>query len=436
MNNASHTIPIEPERLAQLTGGRLHPPVQPACRLQWDSRRVGPGDLFVALPGARVHGRQFAQAALEAGAALVLTDQAHPGALQVDHPAQALLQLGAGLRREFPGMVLAVGGSTGKTTAKECLAQGLHWPAPAGNLNNAPGLAQFFWQLPPAAGCVVELGIDRPGEMAELLALSQPTAGLLTALGAEHLDGLGSLEQAIAEETQLLAAVPLRLASHQAAQYLSLPHLHTYGLGEGEFQATQLQTSLTGSRFIYRQQTVYLPHPGLGTVLGATASLAMAELLGQPVQPVIERLAHLQLPPGRMQRLERAGRIFLNDAYNATPQSVQTGLQYLQRLSGSRWAVLGPMAELGPNSAQYHLEMARLAAPLAPQLIFFGPLAAQQAQEAGGIALPDREAVARFLASHTQPGDLIYLKASRSVGLEAILEAWETTLNPVGSQPC
>jgi UDP-N-acetylmuramoyl-tripeptide--D-alanyl-D-alanine ligase len=419
--NVPDTHLINPDHLARITGGRLHPPVSPARRLQWDSRQVTPGDLFVALPGARIHGREFAHAALEAGAALVLTDQAHPGALQVPDPSQALVQLGAALRRDFPGTVLAVGGNTGKTTAKECLSQGLDWPAPVGNLNNAPGLAQFFWGLLPAPGCVVELGIDRLGEMAELLTLSQPQAGLLTALGAEHLDGLGSLEQAIAEETQLLEAVPLRLASQQAAQYLNLPHLHTYGLEEGRFQAIQLQATPQNSRFTYAGHRVFLPQPGLGSVLGATAALAMAELLGLPLPPVIERLSHLRLPPGRMQRLERNGRIFLNDAYNATPLSVQTGLRYLQGLTGSRWAVLGPMAELGPQSAQYHLEVARMAAPLAPQLIFFGPLAPQQAQQAGGIALPHREAVAGYLAEHTRPGDLIYLKASRSVGLEAIL---------------
>ena len=417
----SDTHLINPDLLAQITGGRLYPPVNPARRLQWDSRQVAPGDLFVALPGARVHGREFAQTALAAGAALVLTDQAHPGALQVADPSQALVQLGATLRRGFPGTVLAVGGNTGKTTAKECLSQGLGWPAPVGNLNNAPGLAQFFWGLSPAPGCVVELGIDRLGEMAELLALSQPQVGLLTALGAEHLEGLGSLEQAIAEETQLLEAVPLRLASQQAAQYLRLSQLHTYGLEEGQFQATQLQTQLQNSRFNYAGHQVFLPQPGLGSVLGATATLAMAELLGLPLPPIIERLSGLRLPPGRMQRIEQNGRTFLNDAYNATPLSVQTGLRYLQGLTGSRWAVLGPMAELGPQSVQYHLEVARIAAPLAPKLIFFGPLAPQQAQEAGGIALPHREAVAEYLAQHTHPGDLIYLKASRSVGLEAIL---------------
>lgn len=417
---------VSPEWVARVTGGRVHPPVRPALDLTWDSRKVRPGAAFVALPGAKVHGRGFAQAALQAGAAFVLTDRAHPGAVEVTDPAQALLELGRALREEFSGTVVGVGGSSGKTTTKEALAQGLGWPAPQGNLNNAPGLAQFFFRLEPQApGAVVELGIDRLGEMAELCYLARPHLGVLTTLGAEHLEGLGRLENAIREESQLLASSPVRLASTQAAELVDLPGLRTYGIEEGDFRATDLELGLDSTRFRFHGRAVHLPYPGFGPLLGALAALAVAELLGVELEPVIERLAGLRLPFGRMERLEKGGRIFLNDAYNSNPVSVRAGLESLRHLPGRKWLVLGEMRELGEESLAYHLEAARLATSVSPYTVFVGQYAPAQAAEAGGVGLETLEEARAYLKSHTQAGDLVYLKASRSVRLEGILEDWD-----------
>jgi UDP-N-acetylmuramoyl-tripeptide--D-alanyl-D-alanine ligase len=404
----------------------VHPPVKSALDLTWDSRKVRPGSAFVALPGARVHGREFAQAALQAGAAFVLTDQAHPGAVQVADPARALLELGRALREEFGGMVVGVGGSSGKTTTKEALAQGLGWPAPEGNLNNAPGLAQFFLHLEPRApGAVVELGIDRLGEMAELCYLAEPHLGVLTTLGAEHLEGLGTLENVIREETRLLASSRLRLASTQAAELVNLPGLKTYGIEAGDFPATDLELGLDSTRFRFNQHPVHLPYPGFGPLLGALAALAVAELLGVELEPVIERLAHLRLPYGRMERLAKGGLIFLNDAYNSNPLSLRAGLEFLRHLPGRKWLVLGEMRELGEESLAYHLEAARLAASVSPDVVFVGKYAPAQAAETGKVGLETLEETKAYLKTHAQAGDLVYLKASRSIGLERLLEGWD-----------
>lgn len=417
---------ISPDWVARVTRGRVHPPVKPARDLTWDSRKVRPGSAFVALPGARVHGREFAQAALEAGAAFVMTDQAHPGAVQVADPAGALLELGRALREEFGGTVVGVGGSSGKTTTKEALAQGLGWPAPEGNLNNAPGLAQFFLHLAPQApGAVVELGIDRLGEMGELCYLAQPHLGVLTTLGAEHLEGLGTLENVIREETRLLASSRLRLASTQAAALVDLPGFKTYGIEEGDFRATGLELSLDVTRFRFNQHLVRLPYPGFGPLLGALAALAVAELLGVELEPVIERLARLRLPYGRMERVEKAGVLFLNDAYNANPLSVRAGLEFLRRIPGRKWLVLGEMRELGQESLAYHLEAAQLAASVSPQVVFVGKYARTQAAETGRVGLETLEEARAYLKAHLRAGDLVYLKASRSIGFEKLLEGWD-----------
>jgi UDP-N-acetylmuramoyl-tripeptide--D-alanyl-D-alanine ligase len=416
---------LRPEWIAALTSGILHAEVKPADDLVWDSRMVKPGAAFVALPGERVHGREFGALALSGGAAFVLTDQAHSGAIQVERPEHALLEIGRALRAEFKGSLIGVGGSAGKTTAKEAIAQGLGWAAPEGNLNNAPGLSRFFVHLASdAPGAVVELGIDRLGEMAELVYLSQPDLGVLTTLGVEHLDGLGGFEQVIAEEAVLLEATRIRLASTQAAAFLSLSKVQTYGLGEGDFRGTNLQMESNRSQFSYRGYSVHLPYPGLGPALGAVAALACAELMGVALDGVIERLSKLALPSGRMERIELGGIVFINDAYNSSPVAVEAGLKFLKQQTGTKWIVLGEMLELGEESLTHHLAVARHAAQVSKDLIFVGRFAQAQAAEAGGWVAKDVEEARTMLQQYVQPGDLVYLKASRGIRFEGILQRW------------
>ncbi|GEM81938.1 UDP-N-acetylmuramoyl-tripeptide--D-alanyl-D-alanine ligase [Meiothermus hypogaeus] len=415
---------LQPEWVASLTGGKAHEGAAVAHDLHWDSRKVAPGVAFFALPGAKTHGREFGLQALEAGAAFVVTDLAHPGAVQVEKPERALLAIGRALRDRFGGTVLAVGGSSGKTTTKECLAQGLGWPAPEGNLNNAPGLARFFLHLEEGEGAVVELGIDRLLEMAELTYLARPDFAVLTSLGEEHLEGLGNLENVIREESWLLQVSALRLSSIQAAEVVRLPNLKTYGIGAGDFRAENLELGLNASRFHFEGHPVGLPYPGVGPVMGALAALAATRMLDKPLADTIERLAALRLPPGRMQRLQLGGVDFIHDAYNSNPLSFRAGMQFLQTQPGRKWLVLGRMAELGEEALKHHLEAARLAAAISPNLIFVGPFAQQQAAEAGGSAVETVEEAAELLARSAVPGDLVYLKASRSVGLERLLELW------------
>lgn len=418
-------ITLTPEWVAHLTGGKLHPPTRPAHDLHWDSRKISPGVAFFALPGNTVHGREYVQQALNAGASFVVTDSALPGAVEVSRPEQALLSVGRAWREHFKGQVLAVGGSSGKTTTKECLAQGLDWPAPEGNLNNAPGLARFFLHLKQAPGSVVELGIDRLLEMAELAYLARPDFAVLTSLGVEHLDGLGSLENIAREESWLLQVSPVRLASVQVGEMVGLAGLKTYGLEAGDFQAKNLEFSLSQSRFTYGSYHVTLPYPGLGPVLGAVAALAASEMLDKPLGETVERLAHLRLPPGRMERQERGGITFINDAYNSNPISFKAGMEFLQTQPGRKWLVLGRMAELGQEAYRHHLEAAQLAALVSPHLLFIGQYAQEQAAAVGGIAVQTVQEAAQRLRQLVQPGDLVYLKASRSVGLEALLGLWQ-----------
>lgn len=415
---------LTPEWVAKLTGGKVHPGAKPASDLHWDSRKVGPRTAFFALPGAQAHGRAYVQEALSAGASFAVADVAVNGTVQVAKPEHALIAVGRALRDRFGGTVLAVGGSSGKTTTKECLAQGLGWPAPEGNLNNAPGLARFFLHLQKAEGTVVELGIDRLLEMAELTYLARPEFGVLTSIGVEHLEGLGSLENVVREESWLLQVSPARLASVQAAEMVGVPGLKTYGIETGDFQAREVRFSIKGTRFYYARHKVTLPYPGVGPALGALAALAAAELLGKPLAETIERLAGLILPPGRMERLEKGGITFIHDAYNSNPISFKAGMEFLRTQPGNKWLVLGRMAELGDEAYRHHLEAAHMAALVSPNLIFVGPYAKDQVTEVGGVAVETIEEATQALRERVRPGDLVYLKASRSVGLERLLALW------------
>jgi UDP-N-acetylmuramoyl-tripeptide--D-alanyl-D-alanine ligase len=384
-----------------------------------------PGSAFVALPGQRTHGNAYLDDALARGAAFLLTDQPRPQAVEVHDPYQALLQLGEALRKRFPGTVVAVTGSVGKTTTKEALATALGFPAPEGNLNTPPALTRFFLHLSQTAvGAVVELGVDRIGEMDELVKLASPEVGVLTAVAPAHLEALQDLETIAREKEKLLAFSRIRIAEVKAARWLRLDRVRTYGFSpEADFHGEELAYGLWGGRFVYRGLKVHLPYPGLGAALGALAALAVSEVLGENPREVAERLAELRLPPGRVQVLRRGRVTLVNDAYNANPASVAAGLDLLRRFPGRKVVVLGEMRELGERAPFYHRKAAKEAAAVAEVLLFVGSYAKAMRDAAGrGKVAADLDEAQSLLKQSLRPGDVVYLKASRAVGLERLLE--------------
>ncbi len=418
------TQTLDPRWVARVTGGEAGPEAGEASDLVWDSRAVTPGAAFVALPGARTHGNRFLDDATARGATLLLTDRPHPKAVRVADPYRALLALGGALRKRFPGPVVGITGSVGKTSTKAAIAQGLDLAAPPGNLNTPPALARFFLRLDPKApGAAVELGIDRPGEMAELLALAAPEIGVLTAVAPAHLSALET-EAAIAREKgRLLRSAETALVEVKTARRWGLPG-RTYGFDPAaDFAASDLALTEAGTRFTYRGHRVALPYLGEGVALAALAALALAEVLGRPLAEVADRLAGLKLPPGRMQLLRRGPYRVVHDAYNANPASVAAGLRAIAALPGRKVVVLGEMKELGAAAERHHREAARTAAGVADALVFVGAYARAMAEAAGrGLAVQDLAGAEAALADLLRPGDLVYLKASRAVGLERLLE--------------
>jgi len=416
---------LNPELVAAVIGGQAGKNATPARDVVWDSRMVEPGHAFIALKGERFDGEQFVAEALQKGAAFAISRQELPKSVRVDDTHEALLKLGAWLRGGMTGPLLAVTGSVGKTSTKEALAAGLGWPATAGNLNTPPALLRFFWNLDPAApGAVVELGIDRLGEMDELVRLTAPDLGVLTAIAPVHLEKLGSLEAVAREKLRLLEASPLRLA-HVSTSTWGLPAGSlTYGFDEeADFSASDLEIDCQGTTFRYREHKLRLPTLGKGAALAALATLAAAEMLGQNVATVAERLQELQPAPHRLQ-IRRAGeQVWLDDTYNASPAALEAALKVLAACPGRKGVVLGTMRELGDEAERWHRWAAKRVRETADGALFVGEYAEMMASGwPEATALPDTEAAAELLPDWSQGYDAILVKGSRALGLEKLLE--------------
>ncbi len=447
------------QSLARDCGGALH--AAPATggvvrRVCTDSRAVRPGDLFVCLVGERFDGHAYAAEALQRGAVAVLGEPDRLAGLPATAPRilvvdsrRALGRLAAAHRRRFPGPVVAVAGSNGKTTTKELLAAALRTGgavvASPASYNNDIGVPLTLLELEPVhRAAVVEVGTNHPGELASLLAMARPTHGVLTRLGREHLEFFGDLEGVIAEEARLAAALPpegtLLLAGDgpgvEAVAARTLARVVRAGWGaENDWQATAAAVSEWGTWFTvrapqaewsgeYRLQLV-----GRHQVENALLVLAACAALGLEREPVAAALAATRPAPHRLEVHAVAGVRILDDTYNANPDSMRAALEVLRDVGapGRRWALLGDMGEQGPAAEAGHAEMGRAAvAAGVDRLVVIGRWAGAYAAGAGGAqtfpAGAEAAAAAAVLAE-VRAGDVVLVKASRAARLERVVEA-------------
>jgi len=425
------------DQVAAAAGARLvagAPGPEGPTRATIDSREVGPGDLFVGLPGSRVDGGSYAQPALAAGAWGVLVAPAHadlastaPGGgavLAAADPLAALQALATAWRRALGARVVGITGSTGKTSTKDVLA-GMLAPhrrvaATRQNLNTEIGLPLTVLGAPPGTEVLVlEMAMRGAGQIAELARIAEPDVGLVTNVGPVHLEQLGSLEAIAAEKAALLRALPAGAtavvpAAAAAGAALLAEHLRddlrvvTFGPGgdvedlgdvELEFSSAHMRTN-------------------------ALAALAAARALG--VEPR-GRVA-VALSTGRGQRLDLPGPVVVvDDCYNANPMSMRAALDDLAATArGRRVAVLGDMLELGPDEARFHAEVGAHARERGVDvLVAVGPRAAGMAAPFGGDvrAVADAAEAAAVVPGLLRAGDTVLVKASRGVGLERVVEA-------------
>jgi UDP-N-acetylmuramoyl-tripeptide--D-alanyl-D-alanine ligase len=416
-----------------------------------DSRKVTPGSLFIALVGAREDGHRYVEAAAAAGAAAALVRQRQASALPqlvVDDPLRALQQFAARWRQAYAAPVIGVTGSNGKTTTKHllrqiCAARG-EVLATEGNLNNHIGVPLTLVRLRPSqATAVIEMGANHAGEIAQLSAWAQPDIAIVTQAGDAHLEGFGSRDGVAHAKGEIYAALrPGGTAVINADDaYAGLWHrlaggaeILRFGLSpEAEVTARDIQIDASRSRFLLQtpagQAPVRLPLPGQHNILNALAAAAAGHALGLPVATLAERLGDTAPVAGRLRLLTAvSGACVADDSYNANPDSMRAGIDWLARQPGQRWAVLGHMAELGPDSPERHRALGRYAAERRlDRCIAVGPQAAGIAEGfgAGAVAVADT-AAALSLLGHPGPDVTLLVKGSRSARMEAVVEALTT----------
>lgn len=441
-----------PRDLARWTRGRwTREPALPIAGFAMDSRAVGPGEIFIALPGERVDGHTFLAAARERGAAgAIVRRGTTPGdfpLLEVDDPKAALTELAVAHRARLRGQFIAITGSSGKTSVKEMLADLLSLAGPTartrGNWNNDLGLPLSLLAMKPTDKFgVFEVGMNHPGELDPLCAILRPDVSVVTNVGPVHIEFFES-EEAIAREK---AAVIRALAPDGVAvlpaddpwfrvllsyakckvKTVSLTTNADYRIEAGVPPRFAVSEDATGESAAFDA-----PLPGRHVLSNAGLAIAVARHYGLAWEPLAEKLRAFR-PPGMRWKEESIGDVlFINDAYNANPMSMRAALETFSKtpVAGKRWLVFGSMRELGAISESEHIALGRAVSGGSwAGLIAVGAAGEwiRQGAQAGGFlrlyGVENTADAARVLKDLIRPGDAVLLKASRGDRLETILE--------------
>ncbi len=439
------------------TGGRASAPFD-VSGITFDSREVGAGDLFVAMPGTVADGHQFVAGAFAAGAAAVLVSKPVEGVhVLVDDVADALTALAVAARARMAGAVIGVTGSVGKTSTKEALFVALDRFAPGRvhrsvkSYNNHTGVPLSLARMPRASEfAVLEMGMNHAGEIAALTRLVRPHVALVTTIAPAHIEHLGSIE-AIADakaeifeglEPDGVAIIPEDTPQRDRLLKTARRHARrivTFGSGDADIVAVHAVRaenggSLVTARLMDSELTFTIAQRGDHWVSNALAVLAAVEAIGADLAVAGLALADMGGLKGRGERhrLAVAGGNYLliDESYNANPASMAATLKALgeERDVDRRIAVLGPMRELGPTGAALHADLASAVRDARIEhLILVGdemdPLS--NALD-GGLPVDraaDADAATALLRAVVRPRDAVLVKASNSIGLARLVEA-------------
>ncbi|MFJ2177969.1 UDP-N-acetylmuramoyl-tripeptide--D-alanyl-D-alanine ligase [Streptomyces sp. NPDC087851] len=462
-------IALSLAEIAAIVGGQPHDIPDPAVRVTgpvvYDSRAVEPGGLFAAFAGDRVDGHDYARRAVETGAVAVLaTRPVGVPAIVVDDVVQALGALARTVVKRLGATTVALTGSAGKTSTKDLIAQLLRRAGPTvwpdGNLNNEIGLPITALRAEEDTRfLVLEMGARYIGDIRYLTGLVPPTVGLVLNVGTAHIGEFGGREQIAQAKGEMVESLPSAADGGVAVLNADDPLVRAMASrtkarvvlfgesGEADVQAENVRLTATGQpAFSLRTPSgcseVTLRLYGEHHVSNALAAAAVAHELGMSVDEIAVALSEAgTLSRWRMEVTERSdGVTIVNDAYNANPESMRAALRALVAMGGASraeggrtWAVLGQMAELGDASLAEHDAVGRLAVRLnVSKLVAVGGREASWlrlgAYNEGSwgeesVHVSDARAAIDLLRSELRPGDVVLVKASRSVGLEKVAQA-------------
>ncbi len=428
-------------------------------RISKDTRSIAPGDLYIALRGERFDGNAFASQALNAGASAVLMDspeearklaQEHPVILAEDS-LTALTNLAKNWRQRLMLKSVCITGSSGKTSTKEftaaVLGSLLRTTKTQGNLNNHIGLPLSILSASTLDRAAVwELGMNHAGEITELASLAKPDCAIITNIGTAHIEHLGSREAIALEKGMLAEAVALdgtvilptkdEFASLIAARCKG--RVVWAGIDSGDLLAADISPTPQGTSFTVvhagKSYKASIPVHGRHMVSNALLALTAGVECGIPMEKAITALGKTRLAGGRLEQKILQGIIFLDDTYNANPDSMEAALETLHSMPGGgrRIAVLGKMGELGSYAAEGYRRTGAAASKLADILVTVGAetnAIAEAARNDGMARIHETENTsnaARMIRQLARPGDVVLVKGSRSARMETLLTHFAT----------
>jgi UDP-N-acetylmuramoyl-tripeptide--D-alanyl-D-alanine ligase len=425
-------LPVsELERVILAVGGRVDARADEVTGVKIDSRLIEPGDLFVAVGD----GSAFVADALARGAAATLVP---------DDAFAAMAAIGRAVRSRTNARIVAVTGSTGKTSTKDILAA-LCAPvaetvAAEASFNNELGVPLTLCRLEPGTQvCIVELAMRGLGQIAHLAEIARPGIGVVTGVGPVHLELVSTLAAVAQAKAELIEALPpggVAIVPKEAPElepYLSAAGIDVRRFSPDDVVDARVEGDQTHAVVIVGDRRLELTFDFVARhqLTNAVAALHAYDALGLPLDRAREGASQIPFSRWRGDELPlEGGGLLINDAYNANPVSMRAALDHLVDRAGTRRrvAVLGEMAELGPDAPAYHREIGRHASQVGVDvLLAVGPLAEHYLE--GQTEIPSvawvgnaGEAVAA-VEQLLRPGDCVLVKASRAVGLEAVAEA-------------
>ncbi len=438
-----------------------------------DSRAVRSGGLFVAIAGELADGHGFIPQAVKAGAAAVcireeperktreLLVSAGVACLKAGDTLRAFQRLATAQRRRIsPLTVIGITGSCGKTSTKEMIAAVLarEWPERVlktqGNTNNHFGVPRNLLRLERHhRAAVIEMGSNHPGEIMRLAEIAEPDVGVVSHVGRAHLEFFGDLSGVAREKGDILAGTA---PSGTAVFPGEAPHgevlrakagsrkVLTFGTEEGNDvrirygggEATGMYSVTASVPRTGQRQSFSWRIGGEHQALNAGAAIAVGVGAGMDLGEIVEGLRTCCLPKMRMEIRDVAGVRWVNDAYNANPDSMRAALNWFAETGrdesdGDRLLVLGDMLEMGDWGAAAHADLLAWAARRFGRghLVVVGPLMCAAAASAGVCGFADAEGAAEEIRGRIRPGMRVLLKGSRGIGLERVLETWRESLD-------
>ncbi|WP_330982333.1 MULTISPECIES: UDP-N-acetylmuramoyl-tripeptide--D-alanyl-D-alanine ligase [Enterobacterales] len=444
-------ISVTLSRIAEILNGELHGQDATIDAVTTDTRKITAGCLFVALKGERFDAHDFAEQAKAAGAGALLVsrkvDCDLPQVLVKD-TRLAFGELAAWVRQQVPTRVIALTGSSGKTSVKEMAASILSQCGntlyTAGNLNNDIGVPMTLLRLTKEHEyAVIELGANHQGEIAWTVGLTRPEAALVNNLAAAHLEGFGSLAGVAKAKGEIFTGLPLNgiaILNADNNDWLNWQSVigdrkvwrFSPNAANSDFTANNVHVTSHGTEFSLQTPVgnidVLLPLPGRHNIANALAATALTMAVGATLPAVKAGLASLKAVPGRLFPIQLAeNQLLLDDSYNANVGSMTAAAQVLSEMPGYRVFVVGDMAELGAESEACHQQVGEAAQAAGIDCVLSVGKQSKAISDASGVGehFADKPAAIARLKSLIEEHQIITIlvKGSRSAAMEEVVRA-------------